>query len=145
MNNNLLYAQQSRRIFELFAAQITDESVMMEVADMYPTWEQLVEKKASCNAGTVFRWGFDDEGETQLWQFISDYTPNAIYPPDKDISHYKKIGITDDGVKIWTQPLGREDSYMMGDLVSHHSEAWVSDVDYNTWEPGVYGWTKKDV
>ena len=142
MNKNLLQAQQARRVFELFAAQITDESVMMEVADMYPTWEQLVAKKAECKAGTVFRWGENTDGETQLWSFISDYTPNEIYPPDQDTAHYKKIGITEDGTPIWTQPLAREDSYMLGDVVSHNGEKWISDVDYNTWEPGVYGWSK---
>lgn len=145
MNKNLLQAQQARRVFELFAAQITDESVMMEVADMYPTWEQLVAKKAECKAGTVFRWGVNDDNETQLWQFISDYVPNEIYPPDQDIAQYKKIGITEDGTPIWTQPLGTTDAYMTGDTVSHNGEIWVSDVDNNVWEPGVYGWTKKDV
>lgn len=144
MNKNLLQAQQARRVFELFAAQITDESVMMEVADMYPTWEQLVEKKAECKAGTVFRWGVNDDGETQLWKFISDYAPVDTYTPDQDATHYKKIGITEEGIPVWTQPLGSTDAYMVGDVVSHNGELWVSDIDSNVWEPGVYGWTKRD-
>ena len=143
MNKNLLQAQQARRVFELFAAQITDESVMMEVADMYPAWEQLVAKKAECKAGTVFRWGENADGETQLWSFVSDYTPSEIYPPDMDISHYNKIGITEDGTPIWTQPLGATDAYMAGDVVSHKDQLWVSEVDNNVWEPGVYGWILK--
>lgn len=141
--NKLLLAQQARRVFEMFAAQITDESKMMEVADMYPTWEQLLAKKAECKAGTVFRWGVNADDETQLWQFISGYTPNEIYLPDEDIAHYKKIGITEDGIPIWTQPYGREDSYMTGDAVSHNGYIWTSDLDYNVWEPGVYGWSIK--
>lgn len=139
---NLLQAQQARRVFELFAAQITDESVMMEVADMYPTWEQLVEKKGSYKAGTVFRWGVNDDGETQLWSFISDYTPVDTYTPEQDIAHYKKIGITESGVPIWSQPLGATDAYSKGDKVSHRDVLWTSDVDGNVWEPGVYGWSQ---
>lgn len=142
MNKNILQAQQARRVFELFAAQITDESVMMEIADMYPEWEQLVAKKAQCKAGTVFRWGLNADGETQLWSFISDYTPVDTYTPDQDITHYKKIGITEGGVSIWSQPLGATDAYNKGDKVSHKDVIWTSDVDGNVWEPGVYGWTQ---
>lgn len=142
-SSKLTQALQARRVFELFAAQITDESVMMEVADMFPTWAQLVEKKAACKAGTVFRWGTNDDNETQLWSFVSDYVPVDTYTPDQDATHYKKIGITEEGVKIWTQPLGATDAYMAGDEVSHNGEIWVSDIDSNVWEPGVYGWTKK--
>lgn len=29
-----------------------------------------------------------------------------------------------------------------GDKVSHNDKHWISDVDSNVWEPGVYGWTE---
>lgn len=40
----------------------------------------------------------------------------------------------------WYQPQGSHDAYMTGDRVTHLGRAWESTVDYNTWEPGVYGW-----
>lgn len=42
----------------------------------------------------------------------------------------------------WVQPVGSTDAYMAGDKVSHNNKHWISDVDNNVWEPGVYGWTE---
>lgn len=53
------------------------------------------------------------------------------------------IGFTPSGVPIWTQPLGATDAYMKGDTVSYDGKIWVSDVDNNVWQPGVYGWTEQ--
>ncbi len=44
----------------------------------------------------------------------------------------------------WTQPSGATDTYMKGAKVSHNGSHWVSDVDYNVWEPGVSQWTKEE-
>ena len=38
------------------------------------------------------------------------------------------------------QPIGAHDAYAKGDKTSHNSKNWVSTVDNNVWEPGVYGW-----
>lgn len=43
----------------------------------------------------------------------------------------------------WKQPTGAHDAYSKGDKVSHNGKNWVSDVDGNVWEPGVYGWTEE--
>lgn len=137
-------AAQLRRSMQMFVeATITEESQMMEVADLYPSWEELLETKKEFDAGKVFKWGLNADGEPQLWSFISAYTPQEIYTPDKDISHYKKIGVTEDGTPVWTQPLGATDAYKKGDEVSHKGKIWTSDLDGNVWEPGVYGWTQK--
>ena len=29
---------------------------------------------------------------------------------------------------------------MTGDKVRHNEKVWVSTIDNNVWEPGVYGW-----
>lgn len=46
-------------------------------------------------------------------------------------------------VAEWKQPLGAHDAYAKGSVVTHNEFTWVSDVDANVWEPGVYGWTKQ--
>jgi hypothetical protein len=33
-------------------------------------------------------------------------------------------------------------AYMLGEMVSHNGQDWMSIVEDNTWEPGVYGWTE---
>ena len=30
--------------------------------------------------------------------------------------------------------------YSKGDKVTHNGKMWVSTIDNNVWEPGVYGW-----
>lgn len=43
----------------------------------------------------------------------------------------------------WVQPTGAHDAYLKGDKVSHNDKHWMSDIDSNVWEPGVYGWTEE--
>ena len=45
------------------------------------------------------------------------------------------------GIPEWHQP-DSTNPYMTGDKVKHNGKIWVSDVDNNVWEPGVYGWTE---
>lgn len=42
----------------------------------------------------------------------------------------------------WIQPTGAHDAYAMGDKVTHNDKHWISIVDGNIWEPGVYGWSE---
>lgn len=44
----------------------------------------------------------------------------------------------------WIQPTGAHDAYNQGDKVSHNGKHWISDVDANIWEPGVYGWSEAE-
>lgn len=141
-------AMEFRHAIQLFIQSNTeimaDESKMMEVASLFHTWEELLATKKEYPAGTVFKWGLNADGETQLWSFISAYTPQEIYTPDVDISHYKKVGMTDDGYPVWTQPLGATDAYKIGDIVSHNGQLWKctqgDGAGLNIWEPGVFGW-----
>ena len=41
----------------------------------------------------------------------------------------------------WVQP-DSTNPYAKGDKVRHSGSVWVSDIDGNVWEPGVYGWTR---
>lgn len=147
---NELNARELRRAIQILVQSATelfaDDSTRMEVSSIYPTWEELVTSKKQYPAGTVFRWGQNGDGETQLWSFISNYTPQEIYTPDVDISHYKKVGVTDDGYPLWTQPLGATDAYKIGDIVSHNGQLWKctqgDGAGLNVWEPGVFGWER---
>ena len=42
----------------------------------------------------------------------------------------------------WVQPTGAQDAYAKDAKCSHNGKHWISNVDGNTWEPGVYGWTE---
>lgn len=147
VDNKLLEVTSSsmlRRAMQMYVqSSVSEEEQMMEVADLYPSWDELVASKKQYPAKTVFKWGVDSFGDTQLWRFVSDYTPTSTYTPDQDPTHYTKISVSESGVPKWVQPLGATDAYMAGDEVDHKDKIWVSDVDHNVWEPGVYGWTEK--
>ena len=129
-------AKQVRRALEIFAQQITSESTMMEIADIYPPYAVGKQYKV----GEVFGWGVNADGETQLYQVLQEHTSAAEWKPDEAVSLYKKIGFTPQGYPIWTQPLGASDAYQTGDIVQHAAVLWRSTCDNNVWEPGVYGW-----
>ena len=142
-------ALELRRALQLFVQStvpVDDESKAMEYASIYPTWEELLATKQTYPAKTIFSWGATEGGDKQLWSFISDYQPQKIYTPDQDISHYKKVGITEDGYEVWTQPLCAEDAYHIGDIAYHIDGLWKCTqgdaAGLNVWEPGVFGWER---
>lgn len=57
-----------------------------------------------------------------------------IDPPDEEPP------VEEPDASPWVQPTGAHDTYNAGDVVAHNGKAWVSTVNANTWEPGVYGW-----
>lgn len=137
MADKVYKAKQLRRALQLFVQTITDESTMMELADIYPKWDG---NNKSYKANTIVSHGINADGETQLYTVLQDHTSQSDWTPDSASSLFKKIGFTDEGISIWTQPLGSTDAYMTGDIVEHNGSKWTSTVDNNVWEPGVYGW-----
>lgn len=137
MTDKIMKAKQLRRAIQLWAATLTDESTMMEIPDIYPAW---VAENKSYNTGDIFSYGLNADGETQLYSVLQPHTSQPEWTPDTAVSLYKKVGFTDSGVPIWTQPLGATDAYQVGDKVEHNGKIWESDYDANVWEPGVFGW-----
>lgn len=140
MQNKMFIAQQYNRFMQMSvqSANLPDDQAM-EVADLYPEW---VAMKAYA-VDEIVKYGVNADGETQLYKVIQAHTSQEDWKPDVTTSLYKAIGFTDDGVSIWTQPLGATDAYMTGDVVSYEDQLWISTVDNNVWQPGVYGWELK--
>lgn len=52
------------------------------------------------------------------------------------------LSVTDPTGEIilpWVQP-DSTNPYAKGDKVTHNNQTWMSSIDNNAWEPGVYGW-----
>lgn len=137
MADKILLARQMNRFMQMQvqAAELDDDKAM-EVADLYPEWQY---PKAYA-VGEVFKYGVNADGETQLYRVVQAHTSQEDWKPDAQAALYKAVGFTDTGTPIWTQPLGAHDAYKTGDVVSHKDQLWISTVDGNVWEPGVYGW-----
>lgn len=134
-------AAQMNRAIQMFTQNLNlpDEQAM-EVADLYPEWQ---EKKAY-TVDEILKYGENADGETQLYKVLQAHTSQAVWTPDTATSLFKKVGFTDNGVPVWTQPLGATDAYKKGDVVSYNGQLYVSTVDANVWEPGIYGWELKN-
>ena len=78
----------------------------------------------------------------RLYKCIGDHTSQADWAPDVAVSLWVPTSDPAEEYPAWSQPVGAHDAYNTGDKVSHNAKHWISDVDSNVWEPGVYGWTE---
>ena len=144
--DKILNARQIRRAIQIFLRDnVIDESEMMALADIYPSFETLAATKKTYKSGTIFSWGLTDEGSTQLWKTKVNTKFHESVKPDADPNTYEKIGTDDSGYPIWVQPLDKKNSYKKGDIVSHNGKVWSSDINHNMYEPGVEGWSEVTV
>lgn len=75
-----------------------------------------------------------------LYKVLQDHTSQASWNPADAPSLYAKVLIPDPQViPEWEQP-SSTNPYMTGDKVRHNEKIWISTIDNNVWEPGVYGW-----
>lgn len=76
-----------------------------------------------------------------LYRCVQAHTSQADWTPDKTPALWVRTS-TEEWPE-WIQPTGAHDAYNKGDKVSHNEKHWVSDIDANVYEPGVYGWTEQ--
>lgn len=80
--------------------------------------------------------------ENTLYTVLQAHTSQATWTPTNAPSLFAKVLIPDPTVvPEWEQPESTN-PYAKGDKVTHNGKTWVSDIDGNVWEPGVYGWTE---
>ena len=77
-----------------------------------------------------------------LYTVLQAHTSQPDWKPADAPSLFAKVLIPDPTViPEWEQPESTN-PYSKGDKVTHNGKIWVSDIDGNVWEPGVYGWTE---
>ena len=122
----------------LIAQQINaltvDDNTALRMVEFYPAWE----------AGTDYAAGFKVQHNGTLYKCLTAHTSQADWTPDAAPSLWAKVLIPDETViPAWEQP-DSTNPYSKGDTVTHNGKTWVSDIDNNVWEPGVYGWTEAE-
>lgn len=99
---------------------------------VYPTWKEDV----------VYEVDERILYKGTLYKVLTSHTSQANWTPDVAVSVFAKVLIPDDNViPAWEQP-DSTNAYMKGDKVAHNDKTWISDIDNNVWEPGVYGWSE---
>lgn len=109
-----------------------DDVTITENAGQFPKWDEHFTGKA----GTILR----DEGK--LYKNIHNLGAGQNTKPSETPSQWTQIGDPGEEWPEWIQPIGQHDAYAAGNKTTHNGARWISDVDGNVWEPGVYGWTK---
>lgn len=122
-------ARQMRQIIVQESANLEDETAM-NVPYFFPAWEEGVEYKT----GNRRRY------QTTLYKCLQPHTSQADWTPDVAVSLWVRVDEPGEEWPEWVQPVGAQDAYAKDAKVSHNSKHWVSNVDNNVWEPGVYGW-----
>lgn len=113
------------------AKTITDEKEALEVRLLYPRWK----------IGISYTVGQFVNHNEVLYKVLTEHTSQTDWTPDVSPSLFAKVLIDPTGETIpeWVQP-DSTNAYMTGDKVKHNGLTYVSTVDNNVWEPGIYGW-----
>lgn len=122
-------ARQLRAVIESLAETLDDESAA-ESVELFPIWA----------ADTDYAVGDRRRYEGLLYKCLQAHTSQETWNPADAPSLWAKVLNPDPGeIPEWEQPESTN-PYMMGDKVRHNEKIWISVIDNNVWEPGVYGW-----
>lgn len=109
-----------------------DDNTAFRMVEFYPEWA----------AGQDYTAGYKVQYNGTLYKVLTAHTSQDDWTPDAAPSLFAKVLIPDETVvPEWEQP-DSTNPYNAGDKVTHNGKTWVSDVDNNVWEPGVYGWSE---
>lgn len=118
-----------RQLIENLAITLDDETALTGV-ELFPAW----------TSGSAYAVGDRVQHNSALYKCVQAHTAQADWMPDATPALWVAVSL--DEYPEWVQPTGAHDAYNTGDKVTHNGKRWVSDVDSNTWEPGVYGWSE---
>lgn len=125
-------ARELRALIEK-AVQSLDDKDALECVCLYEKWS---------GNGVQYTAGQRVQDDGILYTVLQAHTSQPDWKPADAPSLFAKVLIPDPTViPEWEQPESTN-PYAKGDKVTHNGKTWVSDIDGNVWEPGVYGWTE---
>lgn len=113
-----------RALIEKSATLLDDEDALKGV-ELFPKW---AENKAYAIGDRVRYDGI-------LYKCLIAHTSQSDWIPSDAVSLWTRVLIPDpEVIPEWEQPESTN-PYMKGDKVRHIGKVWVSDIDYNVYEP----------
>ena len=112
-------------------SSIIPDSLASQFIILFPDW--MINKEYKIGDRVLYK-GI-------LYKVLTTHTSQESWTPDVAPSLFTKI-LTDEisnQILPWEQP-NSTNPYMNGDKVTHNNSTWISIIDNNVWEPGVYGW-----
>lgn len=114
------------------AAVSLDDTDALKAVELFPAWSAT----EHYDADQRVRFG------GVLYRCLQAHDAQDGWNPADAPSLWSKVLIPDpEVIPEWEQP-DSTNPYMKGDKVKHNGKTWVSDLDGNVWEPGVYGWSE---
>ena len=124
-------ARKLRGEIEKASVSLPDEDALAAV-ELFPKWE------ADHTYAAAERIRYDG----QLYRCVQAHTSQAGWEPPITPALWTPVAEPGE-IPVWKQPSGAQDAYHIGDKVwfpDKQGDIWVSTVDSNVWQPGVYGW-----
>lgn len=112
------------------ATSYLDDEQAESVTILFPLWE----------TDTAYAVGDRRQYDGLLYRCVQEHTSQTGWEPPNVPALWVRTS-TEEWPE-WVQPTGAQDAYAAGDKVTHNGSHWISDVDGNVWEPGVYGWSE---
>lgn len=114
------------------ASESLDDGDALEAVELFKSWysgiSYLVDERV--------RYG------DKLYRCVQAHTSQADWEPDRTPALWVEVAKPGE-IPVWKQPSGAHDAYNTGDKVWYPEKdttVYVSTVDGNVWQPGVYGW-----
>lgn len=126
-------AHKLREKIEKASVSLPDEDAL-EAVELFPAWAANHQYKADERV----RW------LDKLYRCVQGHVSQAGWTPDGTPALWTEVAKPGE-IPVWRQPTGAQDAYRLGDKVHYPDEdgpVWESTIDYNTYQPGVYGWTE---
>lgn len=122
-------AKTLRNLIEQLSITLDDATALTGV-ELFPPWKLI-----------AYSVGDRVQYNGTLYKCVQAHTAQSDWTPDATPALW--VTVTVEEWPEWVQPTGAQDAYAKDAKVTHNGERWISDVDSNVWEPGVYGWTKQ--
>lgn len=111
-------------------ADTLEDSAALDYTELFPMWKE----------DTAYEVGARVRYAGILYKCLQAHTSQATWNPEDAASLWARVLIPDpEIIPEWIQP-DSTNPYMTGDKVTHNNKTWISTVDNNVWEPGIYGW-----
>ena len=110
------------------------EEQKIAATELFPAWD-----------GNSYQYNVNDYVQYNglLYRCVMAHSSQPDWTPDASPSLWTRAADPGEEWPEWIQPTGAHDAYAIGSKVSHNGKHWISDIDSNVYEPGVYGWTEE--
>lgn len=129
------HAYKLREMLHKASASLPDEDAL-EAVELFPLWA----------VGIAYEADQRIRYEDKLYRCVQAHTSQNGWEPPTVPALWTEVAKPGE-IPVWRQPTGAQDAYMTGDKV-HYPTAddpvYISTVDNNVWQPGVYGWEMVD-